>query len=160
MVSLCTTVDKTQQIEIPTGLTHMDLQKTGGPVVGKCLSLKCDECVAADSDSWVSLIYCHSAWIYRIPPLLSTTVRAELYFEWYSLGVCDLFFCRVYCGILDRDTMFSMSRRCWGGTCWKMRAKVPSWEPKRALKCLLGSQRSVPKCPLGWQNTLNCPLAG
>ena len=28
-----------------------------------------------------------------------------------------------------------------------MHAKVPSWEPKCALKC-----------PLGWQNTLKCPL--
>ena len=27
-----------------------------------------------------------------------------------------------------------------------MHAKVPSWEPKRMLKC-----------PLGWKNTLNCP---
>ena len=34
-----------------------------------------------------------------------------------------------------------------GPNCWKMHAKVPSWEPKHALKC-----------PHGWQNTLNCPL--
>ena len=47
----------------------------------------------------------------------------------------------------------------WGGmggpNCWKTHTKVASWEPKRTLKCLLGSQISMPKCPLGWQNTLN-----
>ena len=38
---------------------------------------------------------------------------------------------------------------CTGGwpDCWKTCAKVLSWEPKRMLKC-----------PLAWQNALNCPL--
>ena len=36
-------------------------------------------------------------------------------------------------------------------------AKVLSWEPKRVLKYTLGNLKSMSKCPLGWQNTLNCP---
>ena len=28
---------------------------------------------------------------------------------------------------------------------------------KRTLKCPPGSQKNMPKCPLGWQNILNCP---
>ena len=31
------------------------------------------------------------------------------------------------------------------------------WCAQGGLKCPLGSQKSVPKCPLGWQNTQNCP---
>ena len=42
----------------------------------------------------------------------------------------------------------------WGGSCPPHGLIVE----EHALKCLLGSQRSVPKCPLGCQNTLKCPL--
>ena len=51
----------------------------------------------------------------------------------------------------DHWSLYSFRRGCgrppsWPN-CWKTHTKVPSWEPKRTLKC-----------PLGWQNTLNCPL--